>query len=114
LATLRPKGITANRNQNVLSVEWNDGHLSQYPFYLLRYACPCAECRGGHANMRSTPDPAIFDLPPDDSLRSQLRKVEAVGTYGLTIEWEDGHHFGIFTWSYLRGLCPCSACRPGA
>jgi DUF971 family protein len=110
---IRPKGITANRNINELTVEWSDGHLSIYPFYLLRYACPCAECRGGHDNMRSTPDPVVFGLPPDDSFRSQLRKIEAVGSYALTIEWEDGHHFGIYTWQYLRALCNCADCRQG-
>jgi DUF971 family protein len=111
MSNIRPQAITANRNENFLSIEWTDGHASIYPFYLLRYACPCAECRGGHANMRSKPDPAVFDLPPDDSLKSQLRKIEAVGSYAITIEWEDGHHFGIYTWQYLRDLCLCSECR---
>lgn len=110
----RPKSITADRNTNELTIEWEDFHSSVYPFYLLRYACPCAECRGGHAQMRSTPDPVVFDLPPDDSLRSQLRRIEAVGSYAITIEWEDGHHFGIYTWQYLRALCPCDICRKGS
>lgn len=114
MTTLRPVKITANRNSNELSLTWSDGHISVYPFSLLRYACPCAECRGGHANMRSEPDPQWFDLPIEDSLRTQLRDIEAVGSYALTLVWEDGHHFGIYNWHYLRLLCPCPSCRQAA
>jgi len=40
-----------------------------------------------------------------------LRKIEAVGAYAISVEWEDGHHYGIYNWHYLRALCPCEACR---
>jgi DUF971 family protein len=63
--------------------------------------------------MSSEPDPAVFQMPLEDSMRTQLRKIEAVGSYALTIEWEDGHHYGIYNWHYLRALCPCSSCREG-
>ena len=111
MSDLKPLRIVANRNENQLHIEWSDQHSSDYPFSLLRNACPCAECRGGHANMRSEPDPLVFTMPLEDSLRTNLRKIESVGTYALTIEWEDGHHFGIYTWNYLRALCPCSICK---
>jgi DUF971 family protein len=39
-----------------------------------------------------------------DSPETRLRKVEVVGAYAITIEWEDGHHFGIYNWHYLRAL----------
>lgn len=108
---IKPTRILADRKNNYLSVNWDDSHSSEIPFSLLRNACPCAECRGGHANMRSEPDPVVFSMPLEDSLRTHLRKVESVGTYALTIEWEDGHHYGIYNWNYLRALCPCSVCR---
>ena len=108
----RPVDITANRQARQVSITWEDGHKSVYPFSLLRHACPCAECRGGHANMSSDPDEAVFDLPDEDTPATRLRNLEAVGSYALTLEWEDGHHFGIYTWSYLRKLCPCPVCRP--
>jgi hypothetical protein len=63
MSETRPTGITANRQTGHLAVTWNDGHHSLYPFYLLRYACPCAECRGGHENMGSDPDPEWFTRP---------------------------------------------------
>lgn len=108
----KPTNITANRNTNKLTITWDDGHESVYIFSLLRHACPCAECRGGHDKMGSEPDPLVFTLPEDDSPAAQMRQIEAVGSYALTIEWEDGHHFGIYNWNYLRALCPCPQCRP--
>ena len=94
-----------------MSIQWGDVHLSDYSFILLRNACPGAECRGGHANMSADPDPQVFGLPIEDSPATRMQTVEAVGAYALTIEWEDGHHYGIYTWNYLRKLCPCPICR---
>lgn len=114
MSALRPTGITANRNLSELAVNWSDGHTSLYPFSLLRSACPCAECRGGHDKMSAEPDPDVFLLPLEDTPASHLKTVELVGAYALTIEWEDGHHFGIYNWYYLRALCPCPICRQEA
>lgn len=111
LDDLRPTGIKANRLEGRMTVNWSDEHTSVYSFSLLRNACPCAECRGGHANMSSEPDPVVFSLPDIDAPATRLEQVEAVGTYGMTIAWEDGHHYGIYTWKYLRALCPCPECR---
>jgi DUF971 family protein len=40
-----------------------------------------------------------------------ISNVVAVGSYALTIVWEDGHDDGIFNWHHLRVLCPCPADR---
>lgn len=109
---IRPTGVTADRQKGVMTIRWSDGHSSDIPFALLRNACPCAQCRGGHEYMRSEPDPAAFDLPLVDSPATRVRNIEAVGTYAITVEWEDGHHYGIYNWNYLRQLCPCPECRP--
>ena len=108
---LFPTGVTANRESSELVIDWKDGHVSRIPFWLLRNACPCAECRGGHDKMGSTPPPEIFAMEMEISERTRINSIEAVGTYALNPYWEDGHHFGIFTWSYLRALCPCPICR---
>lgn len=107
----RPTGITANRETRQVTIKWDDEHESQYSFSLLRYACPCAECRGGHGNMGGEPDPEIFDLPDEDSQATNIQQIEPVGAYAITIQWEDGHHFGIYKWDYLRAMCTCSECR---
>lgn len=106
-----PTSITADKPAGLLLIQWKDGHLSRMPFGLLRAACPCAECRGGHENMRSEPDPDVFAVILPKSPATEIRIIEPVGSYALTIEWEDGHHFGIYNWRYLRLLCPCAKCR---
>ena len=108
---IRPKSITADRQKGLMTITWEDGHVSTYTFSLLRHACPCAECAGGHENMRHDPDPVVFYLPPIEGKRAQIKTVEAVGNYGINIIWEDGHRYGIYNWDYLRKLCPCEACQ---
>lgn len=107
----KPTGITANRQTRELTVTWSDGHTSVYPFSLLRAACPCASCRGGHEYMRAEPDEKVFTMNLPDSPQTRIRKIEPVGSYAIMFEWEDGHHFGIYNWHFLRRLCPCPECR---
>jgi DUF971 family protein len=109
--TLKPTSIQADRQKDVLTIHWNDGHTSHFGFTLLRAACPCASCRGGHENMRSTPDPAVFTIELPDTPAVHLEKAELVGAYAINFEWKDGHHYGIYNWAYLRDLCPCESCR---
>lgn len=111
MSIYRPTGITANRKTRELLITWDDGHESRYSFTFLRRACPCAECRGGHDKMGSELDPVVFTLPDEESPETRLRSLEMVGTYALTPEWEDGHHYGIYNWGYLRASCPCPVCR---
>jgi DUF971 family protein len=111
MANNRPAGITANRQTREIIIDWADGHKSVYSFSLVRHACPCAECRGGHEYMSSKPDPVVFFLPDQDTPATRLRNLEAVGSYALTFEWEDDHHYGIYQWDFLRELCPCPECR---
>jgi len=107
----KPTGITANKKTKEFTVTWNDNHTSVYPFELLRAACPCASCRGGHENMKSEPDADVFSKKLGDSPSTRISNVVAVGSYALTIVWEDGHDYGIFNWHYLRALCPCEEDR---
>jgi DUF971 family protein len=43
----------------------------------------------------------------EDSPATRINNVKAVGSYALTIVWEDGHDYGTCGWHYLRALCPC-------
>lgn len=111
MSQVYPTRIQVNRERREVIVNWNDGHHSVYSFTLLRHACPCAECAGGHENMGRGPDPAIFSLPPEDTPATRLVSLDLVGNYGFSPVWEDGHHAGIYQWAYLRALCPCETCR---
>jgi DUF971 family protein len=109
--TVKPKGITVNKKTKELTVEWSDGHVSVYSFSLLRYACPCEVCRGGHAQMSEEPPHEVFYMTIEDIPATRVETLEAVGAYGINIKWEDGHRFGIYNWHYLRALCPCPICQ---
>ncbi|NQU29615.1 MAG: DUF971 domain-containing protein [Anaerolineae bacterium] len=109
--TPKPTAIDASRKKKELTLNWDDGHTSVYSFSLLRAACPCAECRGGHDNMGKDPEPELFDTPITDTKETQLKDVVATGSYGISILWEDGHDYGIYNWHFLRALCPCNECR---
>lgn len=100
-----PTAITANRKQAKLIIEWSDGRQCAYPFDLLRSACPCAQCRGGHEHMKPEPDASMFTIPLMSVQATRLKSVEAVGNYAINIEWEDGHKYGIYNWHYLMALC---------
>jgi DUF971 family protein len=108
---LYPKGLVVNKKNNELSITWCDDHVSTYTFSILRFACPCVECRGGHDQMNPEPPGEVFYMPIEDNPTTHLKNIENVGSYGITIEWEDGHHFGIYNWPYLKALCPCPICR---
>ena len=47
------------------------------------------------------------------SKMTEIEKIDMVGSYGITIMWAEGHHYGIYTWQYLRALCNCDDCRAG-
>jgi DUF971 family protein len=102
---LRPKAITLNKTESVLEITWDDNQVCRYPLSELREACPCVECRGGHEFMGREHDPTnILTLTPKRSYHVQ--SLDLVGNYALQPTWDDGHHTGIYTWEYLRRLCP--------
>ncbi len=108
----RPTGVTASRSRGLLIIEWDDGHHSEYPLAGLRSACPCAECRGGHENMSAHGSPDMLSLPLHSGPAFELEALERAGTYALQPVWKDGHRFGLYTWDYLRELCPCGQHSP--
>src|SRR5579872_4252884 len=101
-----PVAIEADRAADTLSIEWDDGHSSLYSLRDLRWACPCAVCRGewGQPGRLDT----VTSLP-DEELR--LVDVHAVGRYAIAPVWASGHDAGIYSFEYLRSLCPCDECR---
>ena len=39
-----------------------------------------------------------------------LQAAHAVGNYALQIDFNDGHATGIFSFDFLRTICPCQDC----
>ena len=100
---IRPTGITADRNQRILSITWSDGKTCQYPFAGLRAICPCVTCKGGHDNMGGPPDIDVLYSTKNEGV--SIQNILTVGSYAIQIVWSDGHDTGIFTWDYLRQAC---------
>lgn len=105
----RPAGLTIDREKHELRVTWEDEHESIFPLDALREACPCANCRGGHEYMGPAHDPDLIELKPARSY--QVEDAQVVGRYALQITWNDGHNSGIYSWDYLRRICPCEVCQ---
>jgi len=104
MSKVKPTGVKADKNERILTITWEDGHVSQYPFAGLRAACPCVECKGGHANMGGPGDPSLVANAPESDVT--INNLQAVGAYALQFMWSDGHSNGIYTWDYLRQLAP--------
>lgn len=105
MANPRPKDITLNRHDGVLVITWQDDLTCHYPLSHLREACPCVECRGGHAFMglEHAPD-NLLELKPARSY--YVTDIQPIGNYAIQPVWDDGHATGIYTWEYLRLICP--------
>jgi DUF971 family protein len=106
-ASHKPDQILVDSKRRIVQITWDDAHVSEYDFDYLRSICPCAECRPwvhgvGERGVRpQSAKHARGDIqgPQDLSL---------VGAYALNVRFADGHATGIYTWPYLRGLCPCA------
>jgi DUF971 family protein len=82
-----------------MEITWEDGARTTYSGEQLRWACPCAECRGE----AGTPGRlSRVDRLAADELR--IRDVTLVGQYALQIAFESGHASGIYTFGLLRRL----------
>jgi DUF971 family protein len=101
-----PTSIKLAGGNNAVAVHWSDGHVSAFPYAYLRGKCPCATCeeQGPPAVKPPSPLPILGQKPlkPD--------RAELVGRYALQIFWSDGHSAGIYSFNYLRALCPCPEC----
>jgi DUF971 family protein len=86
-------------------IEWNDGHFSSYPSWYLRENCPCAECVDEFTGERRL-------VPGSIPATLERTNVALVGNYALQFEWSDHHAMGLYSYQFLRALCPCSECRP--
>ncbi len=97
-----PNPVEVHRlaDEGKVRITWSDGHLSEYPFAYLRGWCPCAACQGHGSDRRYV-----------HAGNTELTQIGVVGKYALSLGWGDGHDTGIYSYRYLRELCPCSACQ---
>ena len=102
---LRCVAVRSPRGARTTEIEWGDGHKGIYPHEILRGYCPCAGCQGHEGTIKFISSTAS---------QLELAEIEPVGNYALRLEWFDNHGSGIYSYRYLRALCHCDECRPGA
>ena len=95
-----PVEVTSLKAERQVLIRWDSGHDSRFLTDYLRGYCPCATCQG-HG-------PAEKQFHPPAQPIS-LEAIKPVGAYALQFVWSDGHSTGLYTYDYLRALCPC--CR---
>ena len=82
-----------------MEITWEDGTKSRYTGEQLRWACPCAECRG-EAGMQGR----LSRVQTLSDVELKIHDVTLVGQYALQIAFESGHASGIYTFSFLKRL----------
>ncbi len=109
-----------------VDITWADDHSSHYDFAYLREECPCAMCNderqkkaaGQEKEAQLKKDnPSLAAVPalsspllPMYKPRLTAQAAQAVGNYALRIDFNDGHATGIFSFDFLRTICPCQEC----
>ena len=96
-----------------VDIAWSDGHASHYDFAYLRERCPCATCNDEREKKKafSAAVPAAPAALPIFKPRPRAQAATSVGNYAIQISYSDGHGTGIYSYDYLRTLCPCAECE---
>ncbi len=109
-----PKSVVIHLTTGTgMEIEWKDGHRSVYTFAFLRDACPCALCGDERSKSgRKAGEPAKLAPGALPMFKPAVKAVsaEAVGKYAIKFSWNDRHDLGIYSWHYLREVCPCGEC----
>jgi DUF971 family protein len=109
-----PKDVKVRVSTNEgVDIAWADGHRSHFDFAYLREECPCAMCddeRRKKQDFTAHAQTAVTAALPMFKPRATARAAKAVGNYALSVDFSDGHSTGIYSYDYLRSICPCEEC----
>jgi DUF971 family protein len=97
-----------------MDIAWSDGHVSHYNFVYLRDACPCALCEDERGKTGRRPGDRPLTAPgslPIFKPHARPLSAEGVGKYAIKFSWNDDHDLGIYSWKFLREVCPCDECK---
>ena len=111
-ARRKPTGIKIHVSTGAgVDIVWADDHASHYDFVYLRELCPCALCNDERAKKAAAPiGSAVAAALPMFKPKPMARSAHPIGNYAIQIEFTDGHNTGIYSYDYLRTICPCEAC----
>ena len=92
---VRPTDIKLHQKSRVLEVAFDDGSHFNFPCEYLRVYSPSAEVRG-HG-----PGQEVLQLGKENV---SIAHIEPVGTYAVSLHFDDGHNTGIYSWDWLHHL----------
>ena len=94
--SIRVKAID-QLDDRTLAITWTDNRRDQFDVVALRRKCPCATCIDEWSH-----EPILKPEQVPESVRPIT--IESVGQYALTIQFNDGHRTGIYTFAMLRRM----------
>ena len=79
-----------------LNIKWDDGTETEMLLKELRRICPCAVCVAERAVQSKS------YIPIYSASQITFNDIKLVGSYAISITWNDGHNTGIYEFSYLH------------
>jgi DUF971 family protein len=90
--------------QRSLEIIWSDGKKMDYPYGVLRKACPCATCREKKRAETAKPKGLLQVLSAAETVPLAVTHMRPVGNYAYNITFSDDHSSGLFTMELLREI----------
>lgn len=103
--TTTPVKIDLKRDEK-LEIRWADGHVCVYPIAYLRKQCPCATCKTFREEQAKKPRTSLTVFSKTNEAPLSATSAALVGGYAMRIDWSDDHNSGIYSFDYLRQICP--------
>lgn len=104
-ALTTPLRLDLKRDEKLV-IEWQDGHVCTYPLAYLRKNCPCATCKTFREEQSQKPKTRLTVFSKTSEGPLTAKHAELVGGYAIRIEWSDQHDSGIYSFKFLREICP--------
>jgi DUF971 family protein len=94
---MAPKQIKIIK-KSIFSINWIDGSNTQIKFATLRRYCPCALCKADREERGEK------YIPIYSEAEIEVKRIETVGNYALSLYWGDNHSTGLYDFDYLMKL----------
>jgi DUF971 family protein len=95
MSTPNPTDVKLHQKSRILEITFDDGSRFELPCEFLRVYSPSAEVRGHGVGQE------VLQIGKEDV---SIIEIRAVGNYGISPKFSDGHDSGIYTWEYLYEL----------
>lgn len=93
--TVRPTDIKLHQKSRMLEITFDDGNEFKLPCEFLRVFSPSAEVRG-HG-----PGQEVLQVGKENV---NITNIEPVGSYAVSLYFDDEHNTGIYSWEWLHHL----------